>query len=166
MRECKQILKLVLSGLGLLAANCDFQIHDNKPVKVVIHDDTNPIPGYIDLDNEGVSSTLEPRLYSMTAADGTRYTCRLPVRTGDEESKCSVNNSLTLEQEFVGFVGSATLLENSGCYSSAFQKQAYESITYSTRETAFTLCIKSNAYQASKDGYIKGTRTSRRVYMQ
>eukprot|EP01084_Bolivina_argentea_P102129 183014_1 len=151
MRECKQILILVLLELGFLAANCDLQINEIKPVEVVIHDGTSSIPGDKYWDKEGASSALEPHLHSMTAADGTRFTCRLPVRTVDEESKSSVNNSLTVEQEFLGFVGSATLLEDSECYSSTVQKLPYESMANLTRATTFTLCMKSKVHQVDKD---------------
>ncbi len=166
MRGHKQILILVLLELGFLAANCDLQINEIKPVEIVIHDGISSIPGDKDWDKEGASSDLEPRLRSMTAADGTRFTCRLPVRTVDEESKSSVNNSLTVEQESLGFIGSATLLEGNECYSSTVQKIPYESMANQTRATTFTLCMKSKVYQVDKDRYVNGIRISRRVYMQ
>ncbi len=162
MRECKQLLILGLLEVGFLSANCDFQIATPKPVEIVIHDDSGSIPVDGDWDVEGASGALEPRLHSMTAANGTRFTCRLPVRTWDKESDSYYDNtSFKGEQEFLSFVGLAALLEDSGCYSNTVKKLSNGSMASSTGLTKFTLCMKSKVQQRGPDRYEKGARILR-----
>ncbi len=165
MRECKQLLILVLLKVGFLAANCDFKIAEPEPVNVVIHDDSGSLPVDKYWDKEDASDALESRLHYMTTANVTRFACRLPVRTGDEESESSDDNSLKGEQKFVGFVGLAALLEGSECYSCGVNNISPKRMANLSRSVTYTLCVKSKFHEVDKDRYAKGTRISRRVYI-
>ncbi len=165
MRECKHLLILVLLKVGFLAVNCDFHSQEPDPVEIVIHDGSGSLPVDKDWDKDGLSDAFESRLHYMTTANGTRFACRLPVRTGDKERESSYDYGLTEEGKFVGFIGLASLLEGSGCYRCGVKNLSPELMANLSRSATLSLCMKSKIHQVDKDRYAKGTRISRRVYI-